>query len=337
MANFITRWFFVAALAMLSFSVAAADERSAKIVTAFEGWLKANHIKTGAIAVGYKGDVIDGGGKGRKIGEIAGVASLSKAITAACVTKALKDNGKKLSAPLSELIPQFLKSQKKPKDKRFVNISAEQLMVHNSGMKIDITQKELWRLKSMKYQNSDWQFKTQVKHKLSGKPGGKYIYNNMNYLILGLIIDEVTGEAYEGYCKREILAPLGIVTAKIDPEWRVTTAYAGWKISAEDYLKFAHWAFANNSILGKNPLYSAPKMAIGRGAYYGSGVLFRQSGGGYNFWHTGRWGGYRKKTAKIGAYFAVYANGYSVSLNYEKFMSRKQAGALDALIYKASH
>lgn len=326
----------IAALIM-PMNVVMADEKADKIVESFEGWLKKLKIKHGSIAVSFNGELVAQGGKAREISDIAGVASLSKAITAACVTHALKDNGKNLSDPLSVLIPKFLKTQAKPRDKRFVTMTAKQLMVQNSGMKTDISQKQLRRLKSMKYENSDWQFKTQAKIKLVQNPGGKHIYNNMNYMLLGLVIDEVTGEAHEDYCKRVIFEPLGIVTARIDPEWRAISAYAGWQISAEDYLKFANWAFGNNQILGKNPVYSSPNVEYKRNRFYGSGVYFGQTATGYDFWHGGRWGGHRKKRANFGAYFVVYANGFSVSMNYSKFLSVKQSAAFGDMIYKVSH
>lgn len=322
---------------MLPFAVFAKDEKAEQIVSSFENWLKKNKIKAGSIAVSFNGELVAAGGKGREISDIAAVASLSKAITAACVTHALKQNGKKFSDPISDLLPNFLKSQAKPRDKRFVTITAKQLLVQNSGMKTDISQKELRRLKSMKYENSDWQFKTQAKIKLAQAPGKKHIYNNMNYMILGLVIDELTGEAHETYCKREILAPLGIVSARINPEWRVSSAYAGWQISAEDYLKFANWAFGNGQILGKNPAFSSPNVEYRRNRFYGSGVYFGQVANGYDFWHGGRWGGYKKKRASIGAYFMVYANGYSVSANYNKFLSSKQSNAFSGMIYDVSH
>ncbi|MEZ4777672.1 MAG: serine hydrolase [Bacteroidia bacterium] len=41
-------------------------------------------------------------------------------------------------------------------------------------------------------------------------PGTQYAYSNIGYLVLGEIIESVTGKSYEDYLKDEILTPLGI-------------------------------------------------------------------------------------------------------------------------------
>lgn len=42
------------------------------------------------------------------------------------------------------------------------------------------------------------------------RPGTDYHYSNMNYCLLGLLIEAVTGESYETVAERQLLAPLGI-------------------------------------------------------------------------------------------------------------------------------
>ena len=45
---------------------------------------------------------------------------------------------------------------------------------------------------------------------LSTAPGEKYAYSNVNYNLLGLIIENVTGISYRDYMEKEILTPLGL-------------------------------------------------------------------------------------------------------------------------------
>ncbi len=51
------------------------------------------------------------------------------------------------------------------------------------------------------------------------EPGGQFKYSGGGYSILQLLIEEVTGEAFEGYIQREIFDPLGMerTTYEIDP------------------------------------------------------------------------------------------------------------------------
>jgi N-acyl-D-amino-acid deacylase len=46
-------------------------------------------------------------------------------------------------------------------------------------------------------------------------PGSQYAYSNLGYLVLGRIIEKVTGENYEPYVKKKVLAPLGIKAARL--------------------------------------------------------------------------------------------------------------------------
>jgi len=46
-------------------------------------------------------------------------------------------------------------------------------------------------------------------------PGAEHIYSNLGYLVLGRIIEAVTGEKYEDYVTKEVLAPLRIHVARL--------------------------------------------------------------------------------------------------------------------------
>lgn len=41
-------------------------------------------------------------------------------------------------------------------------------------------------------------------------PGERFLYNNSGYFLLGMIIEQVTGQAYAEYVERELLHPLGL-------------------------------------------------------------------------------------------------------------------------------
>ncbi len=43
------------------------------------------------------------------------------------------------------------------------------------------------------------------------RPGGQYSYSNMGYTLLGLVIEQVTGQRYEDYLAQSLLTPLGLL------------------------------------------------------------------------------------------------------------------------------
>ena len=50
-------------------------------------------------------------------------------------------------------------------------------------------------------------------------PGERHAYSNLGYLVLGRIIEAVTGQSYELYVKKEVLAPLGIKRMRLGQAW----------------------------------------------------------------------------------------------------------------------
>src|SRR5262249_21442642 len=45
---------------------------------------------------------------------------------------------------------------------------------------------------------------------LDFQPGEKFFYSNSNYLLLGLLIEEITGDSYERFLQQNVLTPLGM-------------------------------------------------------------------------------------------------------------------------------
>ncbi|MFY9709593.1 MAG: serine hydrolase domain-containing protein [Candidatus Cybelea sp.] len=75
----------------------------------------------------------------------------------------------------------------------------------------------------------------QVISRIAGKPlafapGSQWQYSNTNYLILGKIVEVVSGESYEEYVAKQILAPLGMsATFTIADEAHVPAMAVGYR------------------------------------------------------------------------------------------------------------
>jgi CubicO group peptidase (beta-lactamase class C family) len=50
---------------------------------------------------------------------------------------------------------------------------------------------------------------------LTHQPGTQWAYSNFGYCVLGRVIEQITGQPYEGYVQTNILAPCGIATMQI--------------------------------------------------------------------------------------------------------------------------
>lgn len=57
---------------------------------------------------------------------------------------------------------------------------------------------------------------------LNYSPGEKFLYNNTNYALMGLIVERIDGRTYSDFVNAEVLQPLGMNTTKVrDDPWKV--------------------------------------------------------------------------------------------------------------------
>jgi len=309
------------------------------VVAEWQSWMAKHRVPAGSIIVTHNGAVVAEGEIARSVDDPAKVASLSKAITAVCALKAAEQAGQTAQMPLSVAIPQALATHQ-PRDARFADITIEQLITHASGIDSDYHRIELAKLRTLAEENKLWQFSKIADEALSGTPAwAPYRYSNANYLVLGIVIEELTGEAYEAYCQREVLAPLGVTTARLNPEWRVMTAWGGWEISARDYLAFAEWYFSGENSPVRPAGYALSASDVGRGRGYSAGIIFRHTAAGTTAWHRGSWTGVRGRVDdRFGAYVVLYDNGYTVVTNYaHDAWDRDIGNELDSALYNATH
>lgn len=136
------------------------------------------------------------------------LASLSKQLTAASVLK-LQEAGKlNLNDPVGQYIPNFPSGDQ---------ITIKMLLNHTSGLRDNIagTGKTAAELSMVPHTPAELASLI-AKETLGSKPGETYFYSNHGYILLGYIIERVSGVSYETYVKQNILTPLGITDIQLD-------------------------------------------------------------------------------------------------------------------------
>lgn len=180
-----------------------------------------------ALAVGRAGEIIYSAADGyanRETNDAMTAAtrirlgSLSKVFTTACILKLKQDGLLSFDDRLIKYFPKCLESSDKPLDERALQITIRHILTHTSGLPIDVP-------KVMPYMGSDNSLKI-YEHpdnlnyrsicnllyncKLLFEPGAQYGYSTVSFLILGRIIEHLSGKKFFNYLNDFIFSPSGI-------------------------------------------------------------------------------------------------------------------------------
>ncbi|WDV48017.1 serine hydrolase [Clostridiaceae bacterium M8S5] len=131
------------------------------------------------------------------------LGSTSKAFTALGILQLELDGLINIDDKVSKYIPWFEVNY----EGENAEITIEQLLHHSSGIPFNTIDKIPASIEDNALEQT---VKTLVKIKLDSKPGEKFRYATINYDVLGLIIQTVTGQSYEKYMEENILKPLDL-------------------------------------------------------------------------------------------------------------------------------
>jgi CubicO group peptidase (beta-lactamase class C family) len=129
------------------------------------------------------------------------LGSITKQFTAAAVLMLAERGQISLTDDVTKYLPDFPTHGK--------TITIEHLLTHTSGIP-SYTGLSEW-LPKMKEDFTPQQIIDLFKDKpLEFEPGEKWAYNNSGYILLGAIIEKVSGRTYEDFVEQEIFKPLGM-------------------------------------------------------------------------------------------------------------------------------
>jgi CubicO group peptidase (beta-lactamase class C family) len=224
-------------------NAATAPERASAMGEAFTRWAEAHDVEQGAIAIRFQGQAVGGAGfGGRSIDDAAPVASLSKAITALCAARLIDAGALDYDATVGEALAGFAARAGEPVDSRLASVTVGQLISHRGGVPRAlpfVTSPADWR-PGMRSALEE-QVRRVFAAPLEFEPGSRHEYSNQGYILLSYIIETAAGENYESRCRRTVLEPVGVTTARLNPRFPDTprAGAGGWMISASDYASFA--------------------------------------------------------------------------------------------------
>ena len=138
------------------------------------------------------------------------VASITKQFTAALVLQQVAEGKIRLEGTVSEYLPWYRKDTGS-------RMTVDQLIHHTSGLPPDYNSAQFSEGAAalQRYQPLEFARKF-CQPELAAEPGAKWAYSNSGYLLLGLILEQVTGISFDELLRRQILDPLEMKNSGMD-------------------------------------------------------------------------------------------------------------------------
>jgi CubicO group peptidase (beta-lactamase class C family) len=285
--------------------------------TMMRKWVREFIVLDASAAIKRKGEPIRtlyyGDMSAREPGRI---ASLSKAITAVCIAR-LIDAGR---LSFTTTLGAALTGMGEPTDARFRQLTIEQVLTHRAGLAREPN--------GSMSDDMATSFKRSLATPLKFEPGQQFAYSNIGYLTLGMVVQAVSGNAYEEQCRRAVLEPMG-AKGTIDPSLQHRAPNGGWLISAVDYLKFMQVWEPDAIWLGRTSRawIDARRAHLAGGGgeggrVYGLGMFMAETSRGLTFWHSG-W-----SVEGAGSFTIKFEGGLTAVVLFRGYVSRQARLAL---------
>ncbi|XP_064613815.1 uncharacterized protein LOC135477588 [Liolophura sinensis] len=202
-------------------------EKFSHVITTF---MKEQGIPGASVAISKNGQLvykqgygISGAGRRVQSDSLFRIASISKSLTAICILRLYEE--KKLGLDATVFGHKGVLSWYRPSgkgDKRLRLITVRHLLQHSAGWDRDqVGDPVFWRLEKITGHRgptkTDELISYMMTRKLQFSPGKRHSYSNFGYLVLGAIIEAVTGTSYEEYVT-QLFSERGFSPMKIGRE-----------------------------------------------------------------------------------------------------------------------
>jgi CubicO group peptidase (beta-lactamase class C family) len=148
------------------------------------------------------------------------LASLTKPVATAASIHHLAQRGKlRLDDPVSKHLPAFGKEK----------VTLEHLLLHTSGLAAgnpvanytDGKKKAIEKICELR---------------LAADPGKKFVYSDLGYILLGAVVEKVSGESLDDYARKHLFEPLGLSEMTFRPDKRLKERCAPTQKVKEEWL-----------------------------------------------------------------------------------------------------
>jgi uncharacterized protein YbbC (DUF1343 family)/CubicO group peptidase (beta-lactamase class C family) len=215
--------FFGLLFSALAFSQAAHDAHLSVLDSIVNDAISQGQIPGAVLVVGHDGRVVYRKAYGNRaiqprreamtLNTVFDCASLTKVVATTTAMMQLWERGKfRMSDPVAKYVPEFAPNGKQ-------DITVRQLMVHYSGLPPDL---DLGK----PFAGKDAAYRMAFEETPARAPGSRFVYSDVNFVVLGALVERLSGEALDEYSQKHIFTPLGMRETRFvpPPAWFSRTA-----------------------------------------------------------------------------------------------------------------
>jgi uncharacterized protein YbbC (DUF1343 family)/CubicO group peptidase (beta-lactamase class C family) len=206
---------FVALLfAAAAFSQTSLDSRLAVLDPIVNEAIAQRQIPGAVVIIGHDGQVVYRKAYGSRaleprrepmtVDTVFDCASLTKVIVTTTAIMQLWEQGRfRMSDPVAKYLPEFAQNGKQ-------DITIRQLLIHYSGLAPDLDLTKPWEGKETAYRMA---FEAAPER----SPGAVFVYSDINFVVLGALVERLSGESLDEYAAKQIFGPLGMKETRFNP------------------------------------------------------------------------------------------------------------------------
>ena len=142
------------------------------------------------------------------------IGSITKQFTSMLIMQLVEENAIELNLPLTVYLPDYRKDTGE-------RVTIHNLLTHTSGIPNYADIPGFWSDSIRIHYAFDRLLYELCAGDLEFEPGSDIRYSNSNYVILGAIIENITGKKYEDALRERILEPLGMENTGVDDYFRI--------------------------------------------------------------------------------------------------------------------
>jgi uncharacterized protein YbbC (DUF1343 family)/CubicO group peptidase (beta-lactamase class C family) len=205
---------FILLLSAAAFSQTPLDSRFAVLDPIINDAIAQGQIPGAVLIVGHDGQVVYRKAYGSRAIEprreamtldtVFDCASLTKVVATTTALMQLWEQGKfRMNDPVAKYLPEFGQNGKQ-------EITIRQLLVHYSGLPEDLELGKKWEGKNTAYRMAfegapEW------------APGAEFVYSDINFEVLGALVERLSGELLDEYAAKHVFVPLGMKETRYLP------------------------------------------------------------------------------------------------------------------------